>query len=587
MSSSPRPSAEHQDQSTVANSRNDSPKEKHAFPATRVESLDLEAATLNNAEYDEKKKQSSISNSRSASHNDRPSVLTEATRQNRRDSAMSEAWPAAELAADPILQQEAIAEEKDPYLVTFDENDPLDPKSWSTSYRWYLTFASSLLVLNASFASSAPSGLLRTLMREFHLSQIEGTLSISLFIAGYCVGPFVWAPTSESVGRRPMFIIGFIGYFIFQIACAVAPNGLALLLFRFFGGCFAACPLTNSGAVLGAPLNKSKNENNWDANRRGTATAIFTVSPFAGPALGPIVGGYIELAGVKWQWLFWILSIFSGLCLLLIIFTIPETYGPVILAQKARKLRESTNDPRWKAPIELEEVSWRKKLSRILGRPWKIFFVEGMLVIITLYMSFIYGLLYLLFLAYPVVFVGGHHLNAGESGLTFLPIFIGGIIGDILYVFVFAPKYAKVSEQYGGKAPPEARLPMAKWGGPILAISMFWFGWTSYTSISLWAPVMAGLGVGLSLIMLFLSLFNYIIDAYILVAASALASSTVVRSAFGAGFPLFGSQMYEKLDPRIASTVLAACVVLLCPVPFIFEKYGPRIRKNSKYGLSD
>ncbi|CAG8684597.1 14967_t:CDS:2, partial [Acaulospora colombiana] len=486
-----------------------------------------------------KKKQNSAGNSPSASHNGRPSVSAEVTRQSRRDSAMSEAWPTAELAADPILQQEAIAEEKDPYLVTFDENDPLDPK----------------------------------------LADAE---TISL-IAGYCVGPFVWAPTSESVGRRPMFIIGFLGYFAFQIACAVAPNGVALLLFRFFGGCFAACPLTNSGAVLaGTPIDEA---------------LLPPSSPSLplqyGPALGPIVGGYIELAGVKWQWLFWILSIFSGLCLLLIIFTIPETYGPVILAQKARKLRESTNDPRWKAPIELEE--------------------------------FIYGLLYLLFLAYPVVFVGGHHLNAGESGLTFLPIFIGGIIGDILvsstfivpqercpnhfylqYVFVFAPKYAKVSEQYGGKAPPEARLPMAKWGGPILAISMFWFGWTSYTSISLWAPVLAGLGVGLSLIMLFLSLFNYIIDAYILVAASALASSTVVRSAFGAGFPVSSSlfpsaascpvhatllathpQMYEKLDPRIASTVLAACVVLLCPVPFIFEKYGPRIRKNSKYGISD
>lgn len=67
---------------------------------------------------------------------------------------------------------------------------------------------------------------------------------------------------------------------------------------------------------------------------------------------------------------------------------------------------------------------------------------------------------------------------------------------------------------------------------------MFWFGWTSYPSISIWAPLMAGLGSGLAIVLLFLSLFNYIIDAYLTVAASALASSTVVRSAFGAGFPV-------------------------------------------------
>jgi len=146
-------------------------------------------------------------------------------------------------------------------------------------------------------------------------------------------------------------------------------------------------------------------------------------------------------------------------------------------------------------------------------------------------------------LAYPVVFVEGHGLNAAFSGLTFLPIFLGGVIGDILYLYVFAPRYLKISQAHGGAAPPESRLEMAKWGGPILSISMLFFGWTSYPSISLWVPVLAGFGVGLSLIMLFLSLFNYIIDAYIMVAASSLAASTVVRSAFGAGFPVSTSPL--------------------------------------------
>lgn len=190
-------------------------------------------------------------------------------------------------------------------------------------------------------------------------------------------------------------------------------------------------------------------------------------------------------------------------------------------------------------------------------------------------------------MAYPVVFIQGHHLNAGESGLTFLPIFLGGVIGVILYLYIYAPMYTRVSQANGGKASPETRLPMAKIGGPILTISMLWFGWTSYPHISLWAPVLAGLGVGLSIVLLFLSLFNYIIDAYLPVAASALAASTVVRSAFGAAFPLFGNQMYVRLDPRIASTVLAAITLLMVPVPFVFEKLGPRIRKSSRYGLSD
>lgn len=127
---------------------------------------------------------------------------------------------------------------------------------------------------------------------------------------------------------------------------------------------------------------------------------------------------------------------------------------------------------------------------------------------------------------------------------------------DSQYLYVFAPQYARASKAHGGQAPPESRLPMAKWGGPILAISMFWFGWTSYSSISLWVPVLAGLGVGLSVILLFLSLFNYIIDAYLLVAASALASSTVVRSAFGAAFPVGDFSSHSSPHTRVPPTLL-------------------------------
>jgi hypothetical protein len=71
----------------------------------------------------------------------------------------------------------------------------------------------------------------------------------------------------------------------------------------------------------------------------------------------------------------------------LIIVGIPETYGPVILLKKAKDLRASTGDSRYKAALEIEVTSFAKKVGRILGRPWKIFFVESMLVIITLYMS--------------------------------------------------------------------------------------------------------------------------------------------------------------------------------------------------------
>lgn len=190
----------------------------------------------------------------------------------------------------------------------------------------------------------------------------------------------------------------------------------------------------------------------------------------------------------------------------------------------------------------------------------------------------------MLFEAYPIVFTLGHSLNAGITGLTFLPIFLGGVAAVASYLLVFNPRYVRTQQKYApAMVPPEKRLEIAMVGAPILPVAFFWFGWTSYPDVSLWAPLVAGFPLGWSIVFIFLALFNYMIDAYLFVAASALSATTVVRSLFGAGFPLFAVQMYDQLNPRWASTLLGFIAILLAPIPFVLYKYGPFLREKSKY----
>ncbi|KAJ8520098.1 hypothetical protein ONZ45_g3022 [Pleurotus djamor] len=403
-----------------------------------------------------------------------------------------------------------VEQDVDRFLVKFDDDDPSNPLNWSRLKRWYLTLASGLLVLNATFASSAPSGIVPLLMDEFHLGQTVGILTISLFVAGYCVGPLLWGPLSEVYGRRPMFIWPFLAYTGFQVGSALAQNTASVLIFRFLGGFFAAAPLTNSGALI---------SDVWDAETRGKALAIFTVAPFSGPALGPTVAGFLAVAGVSWRWVFWILTIFAGACWVLIVFTIPETYNLTIP-------------------------------------------------------QFVYGCLYLLFEAYPVVYTHGHGFNAGISGLMFLSIPLGGFIAVTLYTLIFAPRYQrKVKELAPKPVPPEFRLEMCLIAAPLYTISFFWFAWTSFPNISYWAPLTSGVLMGFSISWIFLPLFTYIIDAYLIAAASALASNTVIRSLAGAGFPLFAGKMYEALGPRWASSLLGFVALAMMPIPFVLIKF--------------
>jgi MFS family permease len=144
-------------------------------------------------------------------------------------------------------------------------------QNWGVGYRWGLTAIAGLLVLNSTFASSAPSGIVQPLIEYFEFSQEVAILTISLFVAGYCLGPLLWGPLSEAYGRRPIFIISFIFYTGFQVGCALSRNTASILIFRFLGGVFASAPLTNSGALI-ADI--------WDTDHRGDAMCFFALAPF-------------------------------------------------------------------------------------------------------------------------------------------------------------------------------------------------------------------------------------------------------------------------------------------------------------------
>ena len=173
----------------------------------------------------------------------------------------------------------------------------------------------------------------------FGFSDEVGTLTISLFVAGYCVGPIIWAPLSEQYGRRPIFIGPFIIFLVrlldlnpwyppsltyhqqaLQVGTAVAKNTGTLLVLRFLGGTFAAAPLSNSGyastsshLVSSLIVSSALIADIWGPKERGVALAAFVVAPFAGPGIGPTIGGYIIQSGAHWRWVIWVVVFFVSL----------------------------------------------------------------------------------------------------------------------------------------------------------------------------------------------------------------------------------------------------------------------------------
>lgn len=137
----------------------------------------------------------------------------------------------------------------------------------------------------------------------------------------------------------------------------------------------------------------------WRNEERGVPMAAFSAAPFLGPAVGPLVGGFIS-DNIGWRWLYWIQLILSGAIYVLMVLTVPETYAPTILLKRARKLRKETGDNTYVTEQEIGRRPLAETLTIYIFRPFQLLFTEIIVLLVALYMSVLYGLLYMFFIAY-------------------------------------------------------------------------------------------------------------------------------------------------------------------------------------------
>ena len=193
------------------------------------------------------------------------------------------------------------------------------------------------------------------------------------------------------------------------------------------------------------------------------------------------------------------------------------------------------------------------------------------------------GLLYLFLTAYPFVFQGIHHFTSGISGLMFIGMIAGQIISGVV-VLLQQPWYTRKLDANNGVPVPEWRLPSVIAGGVSFTLGIFWFGWSGYRSDVHWVvPALSGLLTGFGLMSIFLQSLNYLVDAYLMFAASAIAGNTFLRSLCGAGFPLFSTYMFQGMGIQWASTLLGCVAAALVPIPVLFYLYGHKLRAKSKF----
>jgi predicted MFS family arabinose efflux permease len=180
-----------------------------------------------------------------------------------------------------------------------------------------------------------------------------------------------------------------------------------------------------------------------------------------------------------------------------------ETYPIVLLERKAARLRKSTGNPNLRSSMTLQ-ISPAALFKRTLFRPIRMFLSPIVLTLST-YMAFVYGLLYLLFTTITEVFINTYGFSQGVSGLAYLGLGIGMMLGLVSFGITSDKLIKRLSAKNGGVSKPEFRIPPMIPAAFLIPAGFFLYGWTAKYAVQWIVPIIGTGLIGCGLIGSFVS----------------------------------------------------------------------------------
>ncbi|KAI0630260.1 MFS general substrate transporter [Trametes polyzona] len=461
----------------------------------------------------------------------------------------------------------------DLYEVKLEPED--DPKCLGLWHKWLAVLVICTSTLCVTFDSSVAAFTEQGLARDLHTSHEVTILALSLYVLGLGIGPLFVGPLSELYGRNAIYRVSYGLFFAFTWPTAFPPHIAVYLVFRFITGLCGSAFLSVAGDSV---------SDLFDNHHVATPMAVYTVSPFIGPVIGPLMAGFV-VQNTDWRWCYRVLLIWQFVQNVLLVLCVPETYVPVILKRKAQKLRKSTGNEKYYAPLERQEHSLARMILNSCSTPFKLLMTDRMALALDVWSALLLGILYLAFQAFPIIFEDVHGFDIQSTGLAFLGIGVG-ITSALCTQPYWNRRFRQEAIKRGGHPPPEVRLLIAQCGGILAPAGLFIMAFTTYKQAHWMGPIFGSGLFGAGMYYIYAGVFTYLVTAYRPIAASAMAANSALRSSFAAVFPLFAGAMYHRLGTVGATALLAGLTTLMAPLPFIFHRIGARLRATSRFAVA-
>lgn len=387
----------------------------------------------------------------------------------------------------------------DPNLIEFSPNDPEDPRNWSPLRKWSKIIAITIANLTVIWNASGYTTAQMMFEEQWGVSAEVSVLPLTLYVLGLAVGPMLLAPLSEYFGRTPVYLLTFLISTLFLLGTAVVPTISGFMILRFITGFFCSASIgayrlvkSDSYGSFEIMLTYCFATANiggtiadmWEHHHTGFPLSIFTITSASGSSSGYFAYSFIaQLHGLKA--VLWAMTGITGgfFVLLCLVLNLDETRHSVILRRRAAKARKETGNPNLDVAEDMRTQSLKHLINISLAKPFHFMFTEPVIMFCAAYNGYLFGLTFLFNGAFALVFgEKGYGFNTIEVGLANLGVVVGVLFGPITHLWQERYYLRKVHEA-GGKNIPEARVQMSMVAAVVFPVSLFWFAWTTYTSV--------------------------------------------------------------------------------------------------------
>ncbi|PWN31564.1 MFS general substrate transporter [Meira miltonrushii] len=455
------------------------------------------------------------------------------------------------MAGEKILATGLVKDEE----VDWDR-DPRNSRTWSTRKKWSATIASCYMSSLISVAASAYSQAVDGIQQDLHSSYLLTVSGISFFTFTVAIFPIILAPLGERFGRQPVYLITFALFFLFFLPNALAQNIQTVLISRFISGAVGSAGSTMVGGTL---------SDIWAPEQRQIPMSLFALSALLGTPMGLI--GFTWAGGsISWRWIFWVLLMLAVPSFLAIaLFFRHESLTKEMRVRLRQKSTSSQHD------------SFKERVLIPMLRPLFFLATEPITFVLSLWIAFAWGTLYLFLESIPLVFepYGFTHEHMSR-GLSSVGIGIGALIGFGVHMLVL--RYRSTITR------PEQRLPEACVGALLFSFGFFIFAWTAKPDKIHWIVPQLGTSViMIGLYMVYICIFDYLADCYGSYTSSATAAQSFLRNILATAFALIAKRMYDTLSFPWASSLLGFCALILAFAPFLLLWKGRFLRERSPF----